>query len=125
MTVLSVYLIFFFVQKTAYEMRISDLSSDLCSSDLLADEIASKEMAPALLRVPSGPPALCGHPGEEFFLVVEGMVEFHMQYYAPLGMEAGDSVYFDAATPHAVIAVGNGEATILTIVSLADRKSVV
>src|SRR3546814_4080280 len=28
-------LIFFFKQKTAYEMRISDWSSDVCSSDLL------------------------------------------------------------------------------------------
>src|SRR3546814_18252326 len=30
---------FFFKQKTAYEMRISDWSSDVCSSDLLADTI--------------------------------------------------------------------------------------
>src|SRR3546814_19939875 len=30
--------VFFFKQKTAYEMRISDWSSDVCSSDL--DEIA-------------------------------------------------------------------------------------
>src|SRR3546814_18833026 len=29
-------MLFFFKQKTAYEMRISDLSSDVCSSDLLA-----------------------------------------------------------------------------------------
>src|SRR3546814_20970839 len=29
-------LIFFFMQKTAYEMRISDWSSDVCSSDLPA-----------------------------------------------------------------------------------------
>src|SRR3546814_9551607 len=28
---------FFFKQKTAYEMRISDWSSDVCSSDLLVD----------------------------------------------------------------------------------------
>src|SRR3546814_10161516 len=28
---------FFFKQKTAYEMRISDLSSDVCSSDLVGD----------------------------------------------------------------------------------------
>src|SRR3546814_2458285 len=28
-------LLFFFKQKTAYEMRISDWSSDVCSSDLL------------------------------------------------------------------------------------------
>src|SRR3546814_13836274 len=29
------YVCFFFKQKTAYEMRISDWSSDVCSSDLL------------------------------------------------------------------------------------------
>src|SRR3546814_13061911 len=31
-----VVLLFFFKQKTAYEMRISDWSSDVCSSDLAA-----------------------------------------------------------------------------------------
>src|SRR3546814_6036811 len=30
---------FFFKQKTAYEMRISDWSSDVCSSDLAADAL--------------------------------------------------------------------------------------
>src|SRR3546814_2098495 len=33
----SIY-IFFFKQKTAYEMRISDWSSDVCSSDLLHEQ---------------------------------------------------------------------------------------
>src|SRR3546814_3087580 len=32
---------FFFKQKTAYEMRISDWSSDVCSSDLVSDQIAT------------------------------------------------------------------------------------
>src|SRR3546814_7600507 len=31
-----VFFFFFFKQKTAYEMRISDWSSDVCSSDLLS-----------------------------------------------------------------------------------------
>src|SRR3546814_18188938 len=31
-----VFIFFFFKQKTAYEMRISDWSSDVCSSDLTA-----------------------------------------------------------------------------------------
>src|SRR3546814_14114811 len=31
------YVFFFFKQKTAYEMRISDWSSDVCSSDLARD----------------------------------------------------------------------------------------
>src|SRR3546814_12793180 len=34
MYVLLVFFLFFFKQKTAYEMRISDWSSDVCSSDL-------------------------------------------------------------------------------------------
>src|SRR3546814_4535788 len=33
--------IFFFKQKTAYEMRISDWSSDVCSSDLLETPIVA------------------------------------------------------------------------------------
>src|SRR3546814_8686290 len=33
------FLVFFFKQKTAYEMRISDWSSDVCSSDLLQDAL--------------------------------------------------------------------------------------
>src|SRR3546814_1118247 len=37
--VLSEYFFFFFKQKTAYEMRISDWSSDVCSSDLNEGEL--------------------------------------------------------------------------------------
>src|SRR3546814_1303411 len=33
--------VFFFKQKTAYEMRISDWSSDVCSSDLDASEVVT------------------------------------------------------------------------------------
>src|SRR3546814_16241215 len=36
---MSILCLFFFKQKTAYEMRISDWSSDVCSSDLLEIEI--------------------------------------------------------------------------------------
>src|SRR3546814_8121097 len=38
---------FFFKQKTAYEMRISDWSSDVCSSDLRAHGATSLGEAPA------------------------------------------------------------------------------
>src|SRR3546814_20634695 len=36
--------IFFFKQKTAYEMRISDWSSDVCSSDLVADNVHARRI---------------------------------------------------------------------------------
>src|SRR3546814_7295597 len=37
MSVSYLFCVFFFKQKTAYEMRISDWSSDVCSSDLRPD----------------------------------------------------------------------------------------
>src|SRR3546814_10303620 len=42
------YFFFFFKQKTAYEMRISDWSSDVCSSDLL--RLASLHLGHALAQ---------------------------------------------------------------------------
>src|SRR3546814_13385720 len=55
---LFVLVMFFFKQKTAYEMRISDWSSDVCSSDLLdADgiDLVEQVAAPDLHR-----PAIVG-----------------------------------------------------------------
>src|SRR3546814_8821673 len=39
-----IYIFFFFKQKTAYEMRISDWSSDVCSSDLDENALASEAL---------------------------------------------------------------------------------
>src|SRR3546814_14339040 len=46
------YFFFFFKQKTAYEMRISDWSSDVCSSDLRAP--LAVEAIAAVMDVASG-----------------------------------------------------------------------
>src|SRR3546814_1686395 len=40
--------IFFFKQKTAYEMRISDWSSDVCSSDLSRSITSGRKLSSAL-----------------------------------------------------------------------------
>src|SRR3546814_6912693 len=40
--------VFFFKQKTAYEMRISDWSSDVCSSDLMEEGAAELAVGDAL-----------------------------------------------------------------------------
>src|SRR3546814_4890332 len=40
-------LVFFFKQKTAYEMRISDWSSDVCSSDLVLDRSTTETLPSA------------------------------------------------------------------------------
>src|SRR3546814_15897718 len=42
--------VFFFKQKTAYEMRMSDWSSDVCSSDLLQDALHDHQPQPPAVR---------------------------------------------------------------------------
>src|SRR3546814_841348 len=42
------YRMFFFKQKTAYEMRISDWSSDVCSSDLVLQAEVGEVVAPGV-----------------------------------------------------------------------------
>src|SRR3546814_5483026 len=42
----------FFMQKTAYEMRISDWSSDVCSSDLAAEQVRLARTRIALHQEP-------------------------------------------------------------------------
>src|SRR3546814_9822588 len=42
--------VFIFKQKTAYEMRISDWSSDVCSSDLNDIDVEGKQRLPVFIR---------------------------------------------------------------------------
>src|SRR3546814_5921268 len=49
------YFFFFFKQKTAYEMRISDWSSDVCSSDLSAPGLRLRAKAAFRSRTDFGP----------------------------------------------------------------------
>src|SRR3546814_4456141 len=50
-TVFHAYGFFCFKQKTAYEMRISDWSSDVCSSDLSAYQVVSPTFAAVPTRL--------------------------------------------------------------------------
>src|SRR3546814_7877006 len=50
---LYVVFFFFFKQKTAYEMRISDWSSDVCSSDLVGFALVWKAPAEFLKQFPN------------------------------------------------------------------------
>src|SRR3546814_4379392 len=52
---------FFFKQKTAYEMRISDWSSDVCSSDLKTRRSVDRDRA--VSGAPVASPRLAGRSG--------------------------------------------------------------
>src|SRR3546814_5777458 len=81
-------LIFFFKQKTAYEMRISDWSSDVCSSDLMmevqkqqgrADKVAAQSLlAKVYLTMASS--RMTGSPGYEWVQDYEATYEQAAKY---------------------------------------------
>src|SRR3546814_2423635 len=62
---------FFFKQKTAYELRISDWSSDVCSSDLFQPDDGGAPVTIRLQRNAAGNRTVSspsGHPDPEGFL---------------------------------------------------------
>src|SRR3546814_2349433 len=65
MLFLVMLVVFFFKQKTAYEMRISDWSSDVCSSDLLPPraDAGVRPARPAGAGATLVPPPRGGRPG--------------------------------------------------------------
>lgn len=55
------------------------------------------------------------HPGEEFAYVLEGRVKVQLEYYEPVYLEEGDSIYFDSPMGHLYINAGEGNARILSV----------
>lgn len=57
------------------------------------------------------------HDGEEFLLVLEGKVNFFSEYYEPIELKEGDSVYYDATMGHVVVSTSTKDAEILWVVA--------
>jgi transcriptional regulator with XRE-family HTH domain len=62
------------------------------------------------------------HPGEEFAMVLQGVVDFHCDLYAPVRLEAGDTIYFDGMMGHGYIAAGDGPCRLLCVCSARDEE---
>ena len=65
---------------------------------------------------------LIRHPGEEFVYVLDGTVDLHTDLYAPVRLEAGDSMYFDSGMGHAYIAVGLKRCRVLSICTATQSQ---
>ncbi|CUB05905.1 helix-turn-helix domain-containing protein [Marinomonas fungiae] len=57
------------------------------------------------------------HDGEEFLLVLSGCVIFYSEFYEPVELNEGDSVYYDAAMGHIVVSNSPEDAQILWVVA--------
>lgn len=65
---------------------------------------------------------LQGHAGEEFLYVLQGPLLLHSETYAPLRLETGDSLYFDATDPHAYLTEAGATAEFLVVTSQPLEK---
>ena len=93
----------------------------------LCAELRRKRMIPILMRIRAGSVdefgELLHHCGEEYIFVLEGRVEIHTQFYDPLVLDVGESIYLDSNMGHAYVA-GEGceEATVLAVCSSAEQE---
>ena len=67
--------------------------------------------------------ALVHHSGEEYIHVLEGRMEVHTEFYDPIVLETGQSVYIDSNMGHAYIAAeGCDEVLLLGVCSSSDEQ---
>jgi len=93
----------------------------------LCPELRRKRMIPVLTRVRARSieefGELVRHSGEEYIHVLKGRVEVHTEFYDPLVLDAGESVYLDSTMGHAYLtAEGCEEALLLGVCSSADEQ---
>ncbi len=84
----------------------------------LCPELSKKRMIPQVTKVRAKSlkefGELVRHDGEEFVYVAEGQVIVHTEFYEPLTLNAGESIYINSAMGHAYLA-GEGCEEALTI----------
>lgn len=67
---------------------------------------------------------LVRHSGEEYALVIEGVVEVHTSAYAPVRLRKGDSIYLDSEMGHGFVAAAPGPCRIVVVCSGSERQLV-
>jgi mannose-6-phosphate isomerase-like protein (cupin superfamily) len=91
----------------------------------LCTELSGKKMTPMTGIIRSRTLAesngLLKHEGEEFSYVLEGRLELHTEFYAPLVLDPGGSVYFDSTMGHAYLSVGSAPLKILCVCTTPEH----
>ncbi len=92
----------------------------------LCTDLRQKRMIPIITRIRAQSAKEFGdlvrHHGEEFIYVIEGTIEVHSEFYDPVTLKQGESIYLDSAMGHAYVTAGNyEEAVVLGVCSSADE----
>jgi len=99
------------------------------SQTYLATELLAKRMTPIFVELHARTlddffaefGDFIRHPGEEFTYVLEGEVTFCTELYAPVTLQAGDSVYFDSEMGHAYLKASDSPCRTITACSPRGR----
>ncbi|MFV0358884.1 helix-turn-helix domain-containing protein [Tropicimonas sp.] len=90
--------------------------------ELLAGNLTGKKMLPYRARIRARAmeefDGWVRHEGEEFLLVLTGVIRLYTEFYAPVELRRGDSAYYDATMGHNVVSVSQEDATILWVTAL-------
>lgn len=92
----------------------------------LCTDLRRKRMIPIITRIRAHSATEFGdlvrHQGEELIYVIEGRIEVHTEFYDPVTLETGETIYLDSSMGHAyVVAEGCDEALVLGVCSSADE----
>ena len=99
--------------------QTADSNSEIHAHHYPAADLLGKAMVPILIEVRARSVnelgGLVRHSGEEYLYILSGSMELHSDLYAPLPLEAGDSVYFDSGMAHAYVHVGDTPCHVLSV----------
>ena len=92
----------------------------------LSPELRQKDMIPIFTRVKARSLEEFGdmvrHDGQEFIYVLAGEIAVHTEFYAPVILSAGESVYIDSRMGHAYLASGEEEALVICVCSTTQEE---
>ncbi len=87
----------------------------------LSTELTGKKMTPIVGTTTATDIGEVGgylrHEGEELVYVLSGTLEVHTEFYEPVRVEAGGSVYFDSTMGHAFLSVDGKPVMFLSVTS--------
>lgn len=88
-------------------------------ANVLCTDLSNKKMHPSVNCVTitdiEAAGGLSRHEGEEFVYVLDGVMTLVTEFYEPVRLETGDSVYFDSQMGHAYLAADGAPVRILVV----------
>ena len=91
----------------------------------LCPELRHKRMIPVMTHIRAKSleefGELVRHTGEEYIYVLEGSIKVHTEFYDPVVLGVGESIYIDSKMGHAYVAERCDEAVVLAVCSSEDE----